>query len=145
VVIGELVGAVLVLAVLIAVVRIALGSGRRPAPFSGRRAAVAVRTTNGANAAAVLAAVAVAQTGLDLARRPEVSESVGPAVVVSVMIAVVFSVAVSRSGGTLLTVIGVSAALLGTMIDVGPGGVVASLVLSLPLIWLLGLFRGWTR
>lgn len=64
----------------------------------------------------------------------------------SLMIAFVFALAVAdKEAGFLLTIVGIAAALVGTATDLGLSGALLTLAFSLPLIWLFGLARGFTR
>jgi hypothetical protein len=137
---------VLPLVLLVLVLRIAFRSGRRLVAFNPRRASTGIRSRTGGNATGVLASVVVAQTGLSLASTGAAPGAVTGLLFGSVMIAFVFALAVAdKEAGFLLTIIGVAAALLGTTLDFGLPGALLTLALSLPLIWIFGLARGFTR
>lgn len=140
--IGPAVGVVFLLLLL----RLVLRSGRRVVPFNPRRASGRMRTRTGGNAAGVLAAVVVAQTGLSLATSAPDASNLSGLLLVSLMIAFVFALAVAdKEAGFLLTIVGIAAALMGTAADLGLSGALLTLAISLPLIWLFGLVRGFTR
>ena len=143
---SSLVGPAITVLVLLALLRFILRSGRKLAPFNPRRASSRVRSRTGGNATGVLAAVVVAQTGLSLATSTPDARNLSGLLIVSLMIAFVFALAVAdKEAGFLLTIIGIAAALSGATADLGLSGAMLTLAFSLPLIWLFGLARGLTR
>jgi hypothetical protein len=143
---SPLVGPVVTVVVLLALLRLILRSGRRLAPFNARRASSRIRSRTGGNATGVLAAVVVAQTGLSLATSTPDAGNLSGLLIVSLMIAFVFALAVAeKEAGFLLTIIGIAAALSGATAELGLSGAMLTLAFSLPLIWLFGLARGLTR
>lgn len=143
---NSLMGLVVAGLLLVLLLRLVLRSGRRLVPFSPRRASSGIRSRTGGNATGVLAAVVVAQTGLTLVTSTPDQGAIGGLLIVSVMIAFVFALAVAdKEAGFVLAIVGIAAALLGTATDLGLAGALLTLALSLPLIWLFGLARGFTR
>ena len=143
---SSLIGPIVAVVLLLVLLRFVLRSGRRLVPFNPRRASSRARSRTGGNATGILAAVVVAQTGVSLATSTPDADSLGGLFFASVMIAFVFALAVAdREAGFLLTVVGIAAALAGTAADLGLSGAVLTLAVSLPLIWLFGLARGFTR
>lgn len=143
---SSLIGLVVPAVFLLLLLRLALRSGRRVVPFNPSRASSRIRSRTGGNATGVLAAVVVAQTGLGLATSTPDQGGIGGLLIVSVMIAFVFALAVAdKEAGFVLTIVGVAAALVETAADLGFAGALLTLAISLPLIWLFGLARGFTR
>lgn len=139
-------GLLLMVAFLLLLLRLILRSGRRLIPFNPRRASTRMRTRTGGNATGVLAAVVVAQTGLNLATNGGEAGGITELLLASVMIAFVFALAFAdKEAGFLLTIVGIAAALMGTTIELGLPGALLTVAMSLPLIWLFGLARGFTR
>ncbi len=141
-----LLGSALVLGLLLVLIRFVLRSGRRLVPFNPRRASSRMRSSTGGNTTGVLAAVVVAQTGFSVAASGGYTGALSGLLIGSLMIAFVFALAVAdKEAGFLLTVVGISAALVGTAMDLGLAGALLTLAFGLPLIWLFGLVRGFTR
>lgn len=143
---SALIGPAVMVVVLVLLLRFVLRSGRRVVPFNSRRASSRIRSRTGGNATGVLAAVVVAQAGLGLATTTPDAGSLGGLLIGSLMIAFVFALAVAdKEAGFLLTIVGIAAALVGIAADLGLPGALLTLAISLPLIWLFGLARGFTR
>lgn len=133
------------LALLVLVFRLIRGSGAQLTPFSLRRARTAMSSPTGRNAVTVLAVLQLAQLGLQLSDLDDdgLDGDLIGAVIVCLLLGVLIALVVAeRSTGVLLTVVGLTAGLVSVYLRYGTSGVVLLTVVSMVLLWLLGLVRG---
>lgn len=133
----DVVGGVAVLIALGAVFSVMLGGSRT---YSNRRAATSVRSVTGGNFSSMLAVVGIAALVLETGQLPFLPTEAAPWLATLAVVLVVGTVVAGRVTPVLTALIGIALLLM----TLGLGETLILVVVTLMLLWLLGVLRGWT-
>lgn len=114
-----------------------------PRAFNSRRARTRVRSAGGPNLASIIAVIGVAALLIEAGGVPFLasSPSAGPLLALLAVVLVVGTVVAGRITPVITALLGVGLLVL----TLGPSEAITLVIISLMLLWLLGLVRGWSR
>lgn len=130
--------------------RIILSSGSSLRPFNPGQAATRMRRPDGGNALLVLAAVNIASLGFEIVEQASAggraaSTAAGAILPALILIALVALVVTRSLADLILGLLGGGAALTAAYLEHGAAGLIAVLVLTVMVLFLLGFLRGVLR
>ena len=139
--------ALVALVVLPASIRLALR--RILGPFNSRRAMTSVRSATGGNLAVILSVLECARPALTLLKEAAGSgipaRTSADSVVAILVVVVVLLVVFPARTAAFIGLVGLAAGLVETCLVEGPAAGTALTIISMALLWLLGLARGLVR
>ena len=131
---------------LLIVLRLAIAC--RLSGFSAERARLRSGSLHGSNATLMISAAALGGLGISASsnaeRWPSVSEHLAPLLASAVVVGVISLIAF-RSADALFAVLGLGAQVVGAGLEHGPAGAVGVLVLTMLVLVVLSIVRGFVR